>query len=566
MKLPISIGILAWNSGETLINTLKSYQNNGLFDLVEDVTIFFQEITDEDKKIAEQFNLSYIESESNVGIGGGFYKLAQAARSEFILLLEHDWELIENYEITKKRLTDAITMLDTCSVVRLRHRHNPGYPLYVEQAYRGKELEHYDTTTKLISPHLIEAAHWIADPDRQFPDKIRLVNNHYVTTCRWSSWTNNPCLYRKHFYLSIVSGFYDKHIHLEPAISYWWSRQQFSIASGTGLFSHNDLKKHGSTNHIPVIAQNNTETITIRSEKKLNSIAFICAHRETDIWTIPISLMNEFKSRNWDVKVYSLFDSADNYVDDNLTELLTTNPDIIIHLDWGRHQSPILAELKKTGAFCVMESGDDPQQFERNFVKAKWFDIVLSNDYQSTEKYKSNGFNAFWWPPFADKHLYQPMDIEEKYIAVSSRGMNNGSWLLDYLATTFEGTIVNQNGWIAEKHTEFLNSGKIVLQHSRHGELTRRVFEGLACKKLILTDKLDKSTRTDTIFEHEKDLVYYNSLEDCIDKIIYYANNDNERLKIAENGYNKVLNGHTQVQRVDFIIEQWKNFKNTKHE
>jgi spore maturation protein CgeB len=144
--------------------------------------------------------------------------------------------------------------------------------------------------------------------------------------------------------------------------------------------------------------------------------------------------------------------------------------------------------------------------------------------------------------------------------------MNNGSWLLDYLATTFEGTIVNQNGWIAEKHAEFLNSGKIVLQHSRYGELTRRVFEGMACKKLILTDKLDKSTKTDTIFEDGKDLVYYNSLEDCIDKIIYYANNNSERQKIAESGYNKVLNNHTQVHRVDFIIEQWKNFKNTKHE
>lgn len=560
MKLPLSIGILAWHSELTLLNTLTSYKNNGLFDLVEDVTIFFQEITEQDKKLAEQFNIQYIGSDANVGIGGGFYRLAENAKCENILLLEHDWELIENYQVTQQRLSAAISMLDRCSVVRLRHRTNPGYPLYVEQAYKGKELEHYEPNTKLISPHLIETAHWIPDLDQRFPDKIKLIDDHFVTTCRWSCWTNNPCIYKKDFYISIVSGFYDKHIHLEPAISYWWSRQPFSVASSHGLFTHNDLQKHGFTRTTEPVIENVTK------KENNHTIAFICAHRISDIWTTPISVMNEFRERGWEVKIYSLFDEHDNYVDDNIPELLNTNPDIIIHMDWGRHQSSILSKLKDTKAFCIMESGDDPQQYERNSVKAPWFDIILSNDYQSVEKYRTNGHDAYWWPPFADYKLYQPLDIEEQYTAVSSRGMNNGSWLLDHLATLFKDNVINQNGWIAEKHTEFLNSGKIVLQHSRHGELTRRIFEAMACKKLVLTDKLDKSTKADTIFEDGKDLVYYNSLEDCIDKIIYYANHNQERLEIAESGYQKVLSGHTQIQRVDFIIEQWKKFKNKQNE
>ena len=56
MKLPISIGILAWNSGITLENTLQSYKNNGLLEMVSECTILFQEVSETDKKIAEKYN------------------------------------------------------------------------------------------------------------------------------------------------------------------------------------------------------------------------------------------------------------------------------------------------------------------------------------------------------------------------------------------------------------------------------------------------------------------------------------------------------------------------------
>ena len=36
-QLPLSIGILAWNSGQTLVDTLTTYYNNGLLDLSDDI-------------------------------------------------------------------------------------------------------------------------------------------------------------------------------------------------------------------------------------------------------------------------------------------------------------------------------------------------------------------------------------------------------------------------------------------------------------------------------------------------------------------------------------------------
>jgi spore maturation protein CgeB len=293
----------------------------------------------------------------------------------------------------------------------------------------------------------------------------------------------------------------------------------------------------------------------------MNKIAFIFAYRETDKWSTPLSIVNEFKSQNWDTKIYSLFDSNDNYIDNNIYNLLETQPDIIIHMDWGRHLSPILSKLKNTGAFCVMEAGDDPQNFEKNLIKAPWFDLILSPDIRAVNKYKELGYKAEWWTHFADTKIHYPIfNIEEKYIAVSSRGIGS-SEILDTLARYYEGDIINQNGWEGVKHTEFLNSGRIILQHSRWGEITRRIFEGMACGKLVITDRLSKETLLEDLFIDKEDIILYNDLLDCANKISYYNENKIERERIAKNGFNKVLQYHTQQQRVNLIIEKWKNYQ-----
>jgi hypothetical protein len=290
-----------------------------------------------------------------------------------------------------------------------------------------------------------------------------------------------------------------------------------------------------------------------------NTIAFIFAYRTSDKWSTPLSIVNEFKSRGWNTIIYSLFDNNDNYIDDNIYPLLNTKPDIILHMDWGRHLSPILSKLKNTGAYCIMESGDDPQNFQRNIVKAPFFDLILSPDIRSVAAYQNRGYNCVWWTHFADTRIYYPMsDIQQKYIALSSRGRGS-SHVLDTLAQ--DSNFANINGWYGIEHAKFLNSAPIVVQHSRWGEITRRIFEGMACGKLVIADRLDDSTEINNLFVENTDIVYYSDLNECVEKINYYYNNDKLRLTIAQNGMQKVLQNHTQKQRVDTILEQWKNYQ-----
>jgi hypothetical protein len=245
-KLPISIGILSWHSGQTLVDTLHSYYQNGLLDIVNDTTILFQEVTDEDKQIADHFGIKYIGLNNNIGIGKAFIELTKKAQAENILLLEHDWKLIENKSVTYDRLTSGLELLDQgFNFIRYRHRKQPGYPLFTQPSYQENELNHYDDDIELISPHLLDSVHWIDNPEVRFPDKIQKQGEYFITTSRWGNWTNNPGLFKRYFYIKNISSFVCEGIDLEGKIGRWWARQNFKVAQGEGLFMHEDLKKFG---------------------------------------------------------------------------------------------------------------------------------------------------------------------------------------------------------------------------------------------------------------------------------------------------------------------------------
>ena len=243
-KLPISIGILSWKSGQTLVNTLTTYYNNELFNYVNDVCILFQEYSDQDKQIAEHFNLPYIAKENNIGIGKAFVELTNQSKTENVLILEHDWKLIEDKQIAINRLKSGIEMLNKgYSCVRYRHRKDPGHP-HFSFKHIGNELNYYDSEIGCTSPHLLDSVHWL-DPAKSFPEHIGKDGEYFTSTSRYGNWTNNPCLYKKDFYINTVNQFTGGGIDLEGNISKWWAQQTYKVAHGEGLFKHIDEGKYG---------------------------------------------------------------------------------------------------------------------------------------------------------------------------------------------------------------------------------------------------------------------------------------------------------------------------------
>jgi spore maturation protein CgeB len=101
----------------------------------------------------------------------------------------------------------------------------------------------------------------------------------------------------------------------------------------------------------------------------------------------------------------------------------------------------------------------------------------------------------------------------------------------------------------------------MVIQNSRWQEITRRIFEGMACGKLVITDRLPESRGLDEVFVEGEEIILYNDMFDCIEKINYYTENEEERERIAHNGMMKVLHNYTQIQIVDKLIKAYETYR-----
>ena len=291
-------------------------------------------------------------------------------------------------------------------------------------------------------------------------------------------------------------------------------------------------------------------------------ITFIYAY-ENEEWSTPMALAKEFESLGWEVEFVSIGSNRlQNWNDSQIKNWIDSKPktDIVLFMDWGRFDSPLL-DKNLVDAFWVQESGDDPQNFDRNFPKSERFHLTLSPDFESTTEYRKRNQDADWWTHFADTRVQFPMDIPAEYVAVTTRGLGNSEFL-DVVTQHGGGTIGNKNGFGPKEHTEFLNKGLMVVQNSRWGEVTRRIFEGMACGKLVLCDRLHENKKLHELFTDGEDIIYYDDMVDCITKMNKYNEDDVERNRIAENGYKKVLENHTQKQRVEFVIKKYKEWKN----
>ena len=285
-----------------------------------------------------------------------------------------------------------------------------------------------------------------------------------------------------------------------------------------------------------------------------NKITFIYDYKDGEQWSTPMALLNEFKERGWETQIIKTNDTdLKNWVDSK------PQTDIVLFMDWGRFDSQYLNK-DLVPAFWIQESGDDPQNFERNYPKANRFHYTITPDKQSAIEYVNRGINAEWINHFADTMVQFPMNLEPNYVAVTTRGFGNSEFL-DYLTNWAEGAVGNRNGLGPKQHTEFLNSGLMVIQNSRWKEITRRIFEGMACGKMVLTDRLNESTGLSEMFVDGEDIVYYDEMFDCIEKMNYYNENEEEREQIAHNGMMKVLHNYTQVQVVNKLIEKYENFR-----
>ena len=271
MKLEdIGVVILSHGRRDKLEKSLKSYEENGLTDMVGDNFIFFNEVANDDISLIEN---DYKKFEwgghpVNCGIGWGMVKGIEDCSTKYVLFLENDFELAADKNDIYTQLELGYRNLEKNNVDIIKYRQVKDY------IHTSNEAMHWagkvDLTGHIDSEEgrqgCPEKNWWIgfaveekfgynnSDICEKLDDVWSSHNNEEETVlwrmpCEYANWSNNPFLCNKEWFLDLAAqvGFKEMgtpsnsrspDFEEQIEINGWWQKQDYRVGILPGLFKH----------------------------------------------------------------------------------------------------------------------------------------------------------------------------------------------------------------------------------------------------------------------------------------------------------------------------------------
>lgn len=264
-----------------------------------------------------------------------------------------------------------------------------------------------------------------------------------------------------------------------------------------------------------------------------------------------VNLVDEYLAGGSDYLINKII----NCIDKNEIDFLLYEFDPICHL------SPQEFRRVNKLTFSVVYMGDDEHYFERvGRYYGQAFDMVLTPNFLSHYSYLQYGINAIFFKPYFRKDkLVANERLQQRDIDVSFIGVANGKvGRAEYLnAIASSGICIetfgagSKNGVITDEELrDVLERSKISLNFTGIGESTfmdggrtinRRIrsLKG-RCQQIALSGAMvisEACPGIELLFEIGNEIKIFNSQTELIDLIRYHLNNNNERERIAKNGY-----------------------------
>lgn len=227
-----------------------------------------------------------------------------------------------------------------------------------------------------------------------------------------------------------------------------------------------------------------------------------------------------------------------------------------------------LSKLREL-SYLVYFSTDDVTLFDKTTrYIGQVVDLVLSFDLIDPSIYSYYGINSKFFPACYNENLYKPLDLE-KDIDISFIGIRYKSWRDEYI-TYIENSgfkietygLGTKNYISYEELPNIFNRSKINLcfnGSNQLNEITDRMFqfkgrnpEISLCGSFLLTEYFVGLEKIYVIGE-EIDVFY--DKETLVEKIKFYLDNEEERNRIAQNGYRKALKMFTLEQFEKRLLE-----------
>jgi len=251
---------------------------------------------------------------------------------------------------------------------------------------------------------------------------------------------------------------------------------------------------------------------------------------------------------------------------------------IIIGQMWGSTMAPeALQEIRRMGIPVINISMDDRHSFKQAFnikkVNGKLsgtagligsIDLACTTAKECCLWYQVEGCPSIYLPPASDPELYYP-STNPKLYDVCFVGANYGirTKIINAIEKRGINVICYGNGWPngrikLEKLPQIFMQSRIVLGVGTIGHcidfysLKMRDFDGPMSGSLYLTH--DNPDLHD-LFKVGKEIITYNTPEECADKIIYYLSHIDEAEIIAKLGRKRAVQEHTWEKRFKKIFQ-----------
>ncbi len=286
------------------------------------------------------------------------------------------------------------------------------------------------------------------------------------------------------------------------------------------------------------------------------------------------SLNSYSKKQNWDFVHYDFMERGLELGLDLMTQELyelakKEKPAYLFAVLFDFHRDPrheVFKQISSLGIITIHWFCDDHWRFEKySSVVAPHFDFVCTTARSALPKYEKLGMSPkvikTQWA--CNHELYVPYNIE-KDVDISFVGQPHGN-RVEILSKLVEGGLALEVfgfGWKNRPRIPFyqmvrlFSRSKINLNLSNSStligqQIKGRNFEIPGTRSFLLTSNAENLSE---YYEDGKEVVLFETPDELSDKVAYYLINENERRRIAENGYKRTLNEHTWCHRFDTIF------------
>jgi len=241
-----------------------------------------------------------------------------------------------------------------------------------------------------------------------------------------------------------------------------------------------------------------------------------------------------------------------------------------------------VSRIKEMGIPTILWTSDVPLDFKIVLDSASSYDHLFCAGSEALDIFYSKGLKNVSWLPFAcDTNFHKCISLSENertkfakdVVFVGSFYPNRAKILetiVDYdlgvwgtywskltatspLKSKAVDIKMNFDQWV-----KIFNASKInIVIHYQDGKLpchqaSPKLFEAMACGCFVLCDRQKDA---EILFKDKQHLVFFDDERDLREKISYYLNHDQERMRIAQEGYQEVSTKHTYQDRIKQILE-----------